>query len=106
VGEANFLPGQANNGTVTCELGQFSSDGIHRGTVEVMLRPEQLQLHPSDDGPAEVLEQSFYGHDQVVRLRLNSGTELHSRLLGSAGQFYPGQRMEVKAVSEVMVYNK
>jgi len=106
VGEANFLPGQVNNGTVTCELGEFSSDGIHTGAVEVMLRPEQVQLRPADNGPAEVIERTYYGHDQLVRLRLKSGAELHSRLLGSAGEFYPGQRVELKAADEVAVYNK
>jgi iron(III) transport system ATP-binding protein len=106
VGEANFLPGQANNGTVTCELGRFSSDGIHTGAVEVMLRPEQVQLQPADNGPAEVIERTYYGHDQLIRLRLNSGAELRSRLLGSAGEFYSGQRVEVKAADAVVVYEK
>jgi iron(III) transport system ATP-binding protein len=105
VGEANFLPGQANNGAVTCELGQFSSDGLHRGAVEVMLRPEHLQLQLADNGPAEVIERTYYGHDQLIRLRLNSGAELHSRLLGSAGEFYPGQRVELSAADAVVVYS-
>jgi iron(III) transport system ATP-binding protein len=101
---ADFLPGQANNGTVTCELGQFSSDGVHRGAVEVMLRSEQVQLRPADNEPAEVVERTYYGHDQLIRLRLNSGTELRSRLLGSAGEFYLGQRVELAAADAVVVY--
>lgn len=104
VGEANFLPGQANNGTVTCELGQFASGGLHRGAVEVMLRPEAVQLVADEAGAAEVIDCVYFGHDQVVQLRLDSGARLRSRLLGSAGDFLPGQRVRLAVQDRAVVY--
>ncbi len=104
VGEANFLPGQANNGTVTCELGQFPSGGLHSGAVEVMLRPEAVQLVADEAGAAEVIDCAYFGHDQVVQLRLDSGTRLRSRLLGTAGDFQRGQRVRLQVQDRAVVY--
>jgi iron(III) transport system ATP-binding protein len=104
VGEANFLPGQAINGQVTCELGQFSANGIHAGPVEVMLRPEEVQLVPSETGSAEIIDRTYFGHDQLLQIRLGSGRLLQSRLLGSAGDFYPGRRVELEIDGGVVVY--
>jgi len=104
LGTANFLPGQARNGHVTCELGQLPTSGLHTGPVEVMLRPEDLKLTPGDLGPAEIVDREYFGHDQLVRLRLNSGTLLHSRLLGSEGDVYPGQRVALQVRDKVVVY--
>jgi iron(III) transport system ATP-binding protein len=104
VGDANFLPGQANNGTVACELGEFPSGGIHSGAVEIMLRPENLQLVPDEAGIAQVVDRTYYGHDQLVQIRLDSGIRLQSRLLGSAGEFQPGQRVKLSIQENAVIY--
>ena len=104
VGDANFLPGQAVNGTVRCELGEFPSGGIHSGAVEIMLRPENLQLSPDETGTVEVVERTYFGHDQLVQIRLGSGTRLQSRLLGSAGEFFPGQRVKLNLRDNVVIF--
>lgn len=95
LGTANFLPGQAANGVVTCELGQLPASGLHTGPIEVMLRPEDVQLVPQTSGSAQVIDREYFGHDQLVRVRLESGTQLQSRLLGSEGDFPPGQRVDL-----------
>jgi len=104
VGDTNFLPGQANNGTVACELGEFPSGGIHSGAVEIMLRPENLQLVPDEAGIAQVVDRAYYGHDQLIQVRLDSGTCLQSRLLGSAGEFQPGQRVKLSIQEHAVIY--
>jgi iron(III) transport system ATP-binding protein len=104
VGDANFLPGQASNGTVACELGEFPSGGIHSGAVEIMLRPENLQLVPDEAGLAEVVDRTYYGHDQLIQVRLDSGTRLQSRLLGFAGEFQPGQRVNLSIQEHAVIY--
>ncbi len=104
LGEANFLPGQASYGQVTCELGQLATSCLHTGPVEVMLRPEDIQLIPNDTALAEIIERTYFGHDQLIQIQLASGTRLQSRLLGSAGEFYPGQRVELKVGDGVVVY--
>ncbi len=104
LGTANFLPGQAGDGQVICELGQLPTKGIHTGPVEVMLRPEDVRLVPDKSGTAEIIDREYFGHDQLVRVRLNSGTQFQSRLLGSEGDFSPGQRVDLKVRGKVVVY--
>lgn len=104
LGNANFLPGQASGGQVTCELGQLATSTIHTGPVEVMLRPEELRLIPDEAGPAKIIERDYFGHDQLITVQLASGTHLQSRLLGSAGDFYPDQRVNLQVRDRVVVY--
>jgi iron(III) transport system ATP-binding protein len=104
LGDANFLPGQASNGQVTCALGQLPTVGIHTGLVEVMLRPEDLHLIPSETGSAKIVGREYFGHDQLIRVRLESGTYLQSRVLGSNDEFHPGQRVDLKVRRRVVVY--
>ena len=47
----------------------------------VMLRPEQISLHPGGD--AVVVRTDFHGHDAVVALRLADGTVVSARQLGA-----------------------
>ncbi|MCB0224515.1 MAG: ABC transporter ATP-binding protein [Anaerolineae bacterium] len=104
LGNANFLPGQAAAGQVECELGRLPIAGLYNGAVEVMLRPEDLLLTPNETGPAEVIERDYFGHDQLLKLRLPSGHHLHTRLLGSEGEFHTGQRVELSVRDKVVVY--
>lgn len=102
-GENNFLSGEAQDGIVECELGRLPIRGTARGHVEVMLRPEAVSLTLDPEGPGEVVMREFYGHDQLVRVRLPTGTVLRVRL-GPDGAFQPGQRVCVAVEGEVMVY--
>ena len=104
LGQANFLPGQARDGLVDCELGQLPTTGLHTGPVEVMLRPEDLQLIPDELGLAEVVNREYFGHDQLITIQLPGGLQIQSRLLGSEGDFYPGQRIGLTARNPVVVY--
>jgi iron(III) transport system ATP-binding protein len=104
LGQVNFLPGQAHDGQVTCELGQLPTGSLHAGPVEVMLRPEDLQLIPDESSAAHVIEREYFGHDQLVTIQLPGGRRIQSRLLGSEGEFYPGQRVGLKVRNPVVVY--
>ena len=104
VGEANFLPGQAGDGQVTCELGLLPAQSFHNGAVEILIRPEELHLVANQAGAGQVIDRYYFGHDQLVWVRLDSGTLLQSRLLGSAGDFFPGQRVELQVRDNVMAY--
>ncbi|TCJ20463.1 ABC transporter ATP-binding protein [Rubrobacter taiwanensis] len=103
VGEANFLPAEARGGHARCELGEVPLLQDARGPVEIMLRPELLRLHPSENGSATVTGREFYGHDQLVRLRLDSGTVLACRL-GFGPRFKPGDRVEISASGPAVAY--
>jgi iron(III) transport system ATP-binding protein len=90
LGAVDVLPGTAADGVATCELGRFGAAGLE-GPVDVLVRPESVMLaEPGDDDPpagahvtaATVVGRSFYGPDQLVRLRLGSGQPLSSRRPG------------------------
>jgi len=73
-----------------------------------MLRPEALHLRALPDGEdigvgATVLAREFYGHDQLVKLRLDSGPVLCSRLGGGPG-FRPGERVVVEVRGPALVF--
>ncbi len=103
VGEANFLPGTAQNGRVRCALGEIPSTRAYEGEVEAMLRPEALRLAARPDGEATVIGREFYGHDQLIKLRLCSGTTLLSRLGGGPG-FKVGERVSVEVEGPAVVF--
>ncbi|HEX2107848.1 MAG TPA: ABC transporter ATP-binding protein [Rubrobacteraceae bacterium] len=110
VGEANFMLGTAEDGRLRCALGDVPACGECAGNVEAMLRPEALHLRApvngEDDGVgATVIAREFYGHDQLVKLRLDSGPILCSRLGGGPG-FKPGERVLVETRGTAVVFPK
>jgi iron(III) transport system ATP-binding protein len=89
VGEAEVITGRSmGDGTVECAVGLVRSCGAGAatsGTVDVVVRPEQLEIVRSPDhDPAAVTgtvrSRSFYGHDGTVRVELPDGTTLTARV--------------------------
>ncbi len=112
VGEANFVSGTADDGRLHCVLGDVPACGTCAGNVEAMLRPEALRLRALADEQASpagavatVLAREFYGHDQLIKLRLDSGPVLCSRLGGGPG-FRPGERVAVEVQGPALVFPK
>jgi iron(III) transport system ATP-binding protein len=99
LGEIEVLPGEASNGTVTCELGRLPNrDGLE-GEVDVLVRPESLAIaiaEPPDrrSQKAVVVSRHFYGHDQLLELRLPSGQIVNARRLGFPA-WHPGDAVQV-----------
>lgn len=77
LGDADFLPAHAASGRVETPVGTFATDLT--GPVEVMIRPETVQFEPDPAGRATVIDREFFGHDQLVTLRLDDGWVLRSR---------------------------
>jgi iron(III) transport system ATP-binding protein len=102
LGEANILAGEAEDGYVHCELGRIPLTNGESGPVDVMVRPECLSL--SEDGePAEVVGTEYYGHDQMVVVRLGSGTRLKVRMLPTR-ELEVGQRCGLRLSGGVVVF--
>jgi iron(III) transport system ATP-binding protein len=80
VGEANFLSGQAEGHIVKCALGALPLLNSAHGPVDILIRPENLNLTGTAETNAEVTWKEFYGHDQRIGLRLDNGTTLVARL--------------------------
>lgn len=79
VGSGNVLPGQVQGNLVHTVVGSFPANGASgAATVEVLVRPELLELRPDQSGAAEVVGREFRGHDVFYRVRLD-GIELVSQ---------------------------
>ncbi|HMO51384.1 MAG TPA: ABC transporter ATP-binding protein [Kiritimatiellia bacterium] len=104
LGDANFLSGQATGRRVQCELGEIITEQPYHGGVEVMLRPEDLALSTYGETQAVIEDLQFFGHDQLVQMRLPSGATLRSRLLGAPGAYQRGQRVAVRVNGPAMIY--
>jgi len=104
IGDANFLRGRAEGQKVHCEIGELISEQSHAGDVHVMFRPEDLFISTYGETQAEVEDIQFFGHDQLVQMKLPSGAVLRSRLMGAPGAYQRGQKVSVRVNSPAMIY--
>jgi iron(III) transport system ATP-binding protein len=80
VGAANVLPGTLSEGLVETLVGRFPApNGDEPGEVEVLVRPELLELAVDPAGEGEVVCREFRGHDVFYRVRLADGTTVCSQ---------------------------
>ena len=110
VGDANILPGHRVRGGAETELGLVAlanepatDDG---DDFDVLLRPEQLALEPTapgDSARAQVISSEYYGHDQVVRVRLDSGAKLEARLRAEH-VWHPGEHVAVIVLDAAVAF--
>lgn len=77
VGEANLLAGRAEGRQATTEIGPIPISNDAEGSVQVLVRPEHLELHPGGD--AEITSVEYYGHDARYELTFASGVKLAAR---------------------------
>jgi len=80
LGAANFVPGTVTGDLVETLLGAFhvgSASGS--AAVQVLIRPELLELRPDERGGGEVVGREFRGHDVFYRVRLHDGTVILSQ---------------------------
>ena len=99
VGGANFLIAHAANGQAQCALGRFSLNGTaHSGDLDLMFRPEDIELTVASDGASRVVDSTFYGHDSTVTIRLETGENIQVRLLGAP--LNPGTRVNCRVTAE------
>jgi iron(III) transport system ATP-binding protein len=104
LGEANFLPGVAAGRVVDSPLGRLPLDRPCSGPVQVLLRPEMLALTPTATGPHTVEEVSYFGHDQLVRVRVGADLLLTVRAWGLA-RLTAGERVELEVTRPVAAYS-
>ena len=106
IGDAQFVTGTAAGRRVACELGELPTIGAVNGPVDVMIRPESLRLTPPGEAAlanATVLNRLFFGHDQVMKLKLDSGLVLRARL-GTYGGIRPGDRVHAGVRGAVLTF--
>ena len=106
VGDAQFIPGTAAGHTAQCDLGTLPLVGSANGPVDLLLRPEAVRLSPGRDDAREngtVVDRTFFGHDQLLVVRLDSGLTIQARL-GSYGGFRAGNRVHVSVRGAVLPF--
>jgi iron(III) transport system ATP-binding protein len=112
IGEANLLEGVLNGGVVKTLLGNLPLDAAvvtsaGAGQVTVLIRPEQIEFEPSEDGVAgRVLAFGYHGHDAVVHVQPDhdaDGRALIVRITG--GHPLPvGARVNLRARGPVFAW--
>lgn len=111
LGDADVLPGSASGGVVTCALGRLPGDPGLRGEVAVVVRPEMVAIRRPGSAPhaagerglaASVLRRRFFGHDQMLWLRLASGEVVRCRR-SDGSVWRPGDAVEVEVEGPVHV---
>ena len=104
VGRANILAGRADGaGKVECALGVLPLvETVAAGPVDVVIRPEQLQLRV-DPGGATVEDRRYFGHDVVVGVHLPGGERLLVRL-PSADPLPVGSTVTVSSREPVLAF--
>ncbi|RDU96842.1 ABC transporter ATP-binding protein [Trinickia dinghuensis] len=122
VGEALMLAGVAEQGSARCDLGRLKlSDPHASGPVDVMIRPEQIQVAVEDRDRSELAEDNrctayveavtFYGHDARLNLRLEAapasalagGLAVYARVPGYRAPAV-GTRVRLSVDGEVVAY--
>ena len=80
VGASNVLPARVVEGEVETPFGRLSARGVNGAPiVDVLLRPELLELVPDPGGTGVVVDREFRGHDVFYRVRLADGTVVCSQ---------------------------
>jgi len=79
VGKANFIPGRVVEAGIETAIGLFANTtGLPLGAaVDVLLRPQQIELIPDPAGSATVVSRRFRGADTLFVVQLPSGLLLH-----------------------------
>jgi len=79
VGCVNVLAGRVSGRAVETALGRVAAEGVNgAASVDVLVRPELIELAPDPSGRGEVVGREFRGHDVFYRVLLD-GLELVSQ---------------------------
>ncbi len=103
VGDANYVVGDANGKTVQCVLGNLPLAAPAHGRVDVLLRPERLYVQPNPNGHGVVERISFFGHDQLVHVRIGNSLALNARTFPRL-DLQPGSRVQLMVAGPVIAY--
>ncbi len=105
VGHADLLPAtRVGTYLVDTPLGRLpTADPVAGTSAAVVVRPEALVLRTAADGNATVVGVSYFGHDQLVTVALDDGTEVRSRR-GPGVTMHRGDRVRVDVDGRVAVF--
>ncbi len=100
-GRADFLPAAATShgllteaGLVAQRMAPANGEPIAE-QVEILVRPDDVEIEPSADGQGTVVARLFVGSEIIYRVQLPSGRVVHSRQPHTAGVMQ-GDRVAVR----------
>ena len=124
IGEANLVAGLFNGDSADTPLGRLPVDPATRpapagGQVTVLVRPEQIEICPDQDGhgagqdragclAGEVISCEYYGHDVVLRVRSTGDlvpSEIIVRAVGGP-PLPPGSSVLLRARGPVLAWSR
>ncbi|MBG1262825.1 ABC transporter ATP-binding protein [Nostoc commune] len=80
VTQANFLPAQLQGNCWATEIGCFAVESqIFQDKGDLMIREEDIILHPASDGAMKIETRFFLGHEYRYSLYTPSGKKLYAR---------------------------
>ncbi len=104
VGEANFLPGIASGSWVECALGKLLLATNYEGPVDVLIRPEAINIEPVCGRNTAIVERiRYFGHDQMAHMRLQNAGQLTVRSLPRP-DLEVGEKVNLAVRGVVMAY--
>ena len=105
LGDLNWVHGVVRGTSVDSPIGPVDAAGCGEGErVDVLIRPEGLRLCTRDGAagrPALVLDSRLLGYGNLVRLRLDDGSELRARVAERTVP-PPGSRVAIRAESDAV----
>ena len=103
VGEFNVIAGAGIGRAVVCDLGTVTIPDPMIGTVDLYVRPEALQVTDDASGQGTIEARRFFGHDQLVKVRFDSGLIVECRA-GPALHSSIGARVRVQLNGDVLAF--
>jgi iron(III) transport system ATP-binding protein len=104
VGEAELFAATVSGGAAPYELGAAPAPGLGDGVAAVVvLRPEEIDVAADPAGGAVVVTREYYGHDQMLTVRLRSGRTVRARV-GAAVALHEGDRVTARARRDPLVF--
>jgi iron(III) transport system ATP-binding protein len=104
VGEANWLSAEAHGHSALCSLGEIQLRHSAIGPVDLLIRPEAVQIFPDPAGAVSIAKVRYVGHSQYIELRLPNGGYLGARG-GPNADYVPGMLVNVRIIGPLMAYS-
>jgi iron(III) transport system ATP-binding protein len=107
IGDAQFLRASASDRTAHTVIGEVPLVNESKGTVDVLVRPEHIRLdrtRPEAGGVhGHVTSREYFGHDQLLTVRLDRGGEVVARL-GAYSGIRPGDGVWVSVRGAMVAF--
>lgn len=103
VGAANFVSAEAHGLVAQSVLGPLPLLTPHHGPVQVLIRPEAIELIIDDQSPHQIIERNYFGADVRCEIRLSDGSIISARL-APWHDAPPGARVQIKTRGPLVAF--